>query len=283
MSITKIVLKLMLVLFPLALASHLNLPLARAQGSGPEARKFDEFGDIQYSDLIARLDNFAIQLQNEPSVRGFIIVYRTRRDLPGLSNRYAMRSRNYLVKRRGIPSARVVTVDGGEANCLTQELWIVPVGAAPKPRSDAYSNSYIDPDTARKFDELYLGTAEDGWSAETEDMAANLDAFASALQKEPQAKAYLIAYDQYYIERGVAEYLGRGGRKYSRVYLDPRGTGWKILRAEREYLMSIYRLPASRIKLINGGYRSTRQVELWIVPRGASAPIPTPNRFPGRK
>src|SRR5204863_8246308 len=61
------------------------------------ARKFDEFGDVQYSDLIARLDNFAITLQNEPNTKGFIVVYRSRRDLPGLSNRMAIRSRDYLV------------------------------------------------------------------------------------------------------------------------------------------------------------------------------------------
>src|SRR5687767_13285832 len=103
-----------------------------AQAAKQEARKFDEFYDIQYSDLIARLDNFAIQIQTEPGTRGFIVVYRTRRDLRGLSNRYAQRMKNYLVKTRGLSNERVVTVDGGAASCLTQELWIVPPGATPK-------------------------------------------------------------------------------------------------------------------------------------------------------
>jgi hypothetical protein len=58
-----------------------------AQANPQAARKFDEFSDIQSSDLMARLDNFAIQLQNEPTVKGFILVYRSRRDLQGLSNR----------------------------------------------------------------------------------------------------------------------------------------------------------------------------------------------------
>src|SRR6266850_139498 len=73
-----------------------------AQPKENTARKFDEFGDVQYSDLIARLDNFAIALQGEPNAKGFIVVYRSHRDLPGLSNRMAIRSRDYLVNSRGL-------------------------------------------------------------------------------------------------------------------------------------------------------------------------------------
>src|SRR5205085_51932 len=64
------------------------------------ARKFDEFGDVYVTDIKARADNFAIELQNNPMTKGFIIVYRSRRDLPGLSFRYADRIREYLVSTR---------------------------------------------------------------------------------------------------------------------------------------------------------------------------------------
>ena len=76
--------------------------VAPAQTSNPTARKFDEFGDILASDLVARLDNFAVTLSNEPGSKAFLMVYRTRRDLPGLSSRYAHRMRSYLVDTRGI-------------------------------------------------------------------------------------------------------------------------------------------------------------------------------------
>jgi hypothetical protein len=36
-------------------------------------RAFDEFGDISCEDEMARLDSFAIQLQNEPSAKGLIV------------------------------------------------------------------------------------------------------------------------------------------------------------------------------------------------------------------
>lgn len=109
--------------------------IAFAQTDDSRARKVDEFGDILASDLIARLDNLAIKVQNDPTARAFLIVYRTRRDLPGLSNRYAHRMKSYLIQSRGITPDRVITVDGGEASCLTQELWIVEPGGAPQPKA----------------------------------------------------------------------------------------------------------------------------------------------------
>jgi hypothetical protein len=238
----------------------------RAQIKTDAARKFDEFGDIEYSDKIARLDNFAIQLMNEPATRGFIIVYRTRRDLPGLSNRYALWMKNYMMMTRGIPAERVVTVDGGVASCLMQELWIVPVGKTPAPRQDAYNNSFVDAETARKFDEHYYalpGESDDG-TTDYSDFAVNFDAFATELRKETGSSAYLIGYAQY--ERDTARAV------------------WKILRAEKNYLVKTYAIAPSRIRLVYGGYRNFRQVELWIVPRRADAPIPTPTRrSPHRK
>src|SRR5438445_708904 len=92
-----------------------------AHPQGQTARKVDEFGDIQLSDLKARLDNLGVQLQNEPGAKGFILVNRSRRDLPGLSYRYAQRSKDYLINTRGIAKERVIAVDGGEADCVRQQ------------------------------------------------------------------------------------------------------------------------------------------------------------------
>lgn len=273
---------MLILLSGISLLLHIDLP-ARTQSDNQLARKFDEFGDIEYSDKIARLDNFAIQLQNEPDKRGFIIVYRARRDLPGLSSRYALWMKHYMVATRGLPGERIMTVDGGNADCLKQELWIVPVGATPTPRSDAYSHAFIDTDSARKFDEHYYGSNEEGdWFGATLDLVTNLDAFATALRREPRSQAYIIAYAQYYIERGVESNEGRD-RPYKRVYLDPAGIAWKMLKREKAYLAGSYHIAPSRIKIIDGGYRKLRMVELWIVPRGVHAPIPTPNQFPRRR
>jgi hypothetical protein len=106
-----------------------------AQTEKKAAEKFDEFGDILYSDLNARLDNFGSLLMRESNVRGFIIVYRSRRDLPGLSFALALQMKDHLVTRLNVPQDRIVTVDGGIAMCLTRELWVVPVPPVPTPNS----------------------------------------------------------------------------------------------------------------------------------------------------
>lgn len=278
-------LKLLILFSPICLLVQPDRA-AQSQTNNQEARKFDEFGDILYSDLIARLDNFAIQLQQEPGTRGFIFVYRTRRDLPGLSNRYALRMKNYLMVR-GIAATRVVTVDGGIASCLMQELWIVPVGATPKPRSDAYDNSFADPDTPHKFDEHFFplpqDVAEDGGYTNLENLNVKLDGYGAALRRESTSQAYIIAYAQNYLERGFTSAAQERQIPYRRVRLDPPGTARKMLATVKSYLVKTYSIAPSRIKVIDGGYRTSRLVELWIVPPGANAPIPTPNQFPGRK
>lgn len=101
--------------------------------------KFDEFGDINCEEEYARLDNFAIHLQNTPSAQGYIIFYggrRFRSRLPrvGEAAARAGRLKPYLVNRRGIPADRVVVINGGYRDNFVVELWIVPPGAAaPEP------------------------------------------------------------------------------------------------------------------------------------------------------
>ena len=97
-------------------------------------RKFDEFGDIACEDEMARLDNFAIHLLNDPSAKGLMIFYggqRFRRRLPkqGEAAARAARLKPYLVQRRGVPSDQVIVLDGGYAREWHVEIWIIPAGA----------------------------------------------------------------------------------------------------------------------------------------------------------
>jgi hypothetical protein len=93
--------------------------------------KYDEYGNIRFNDEKARLDNYAIELQNNPGAQGYIIAYGGRVGRAGEAQRRADRARDYLVNTRGIDSSRIVTVDGGYREELTVQLWIVPAGATP--------------------------------------------------------------------------------------------------------------------------------------------------------
>jgi hypothetical protein len=102
-------------------------------------RKFDEYGDIRFNDEKARLDNFAIQLQNEPGSTATIIAYGT---CAGEGQARADRAKNYLVNTRGIEASRITAIDGGCRPDLTVQLWIVPTGATA-PAADTAGN--VDP------------------------------------------------------------------------------------------------------------------------------------------
>ncbi|MCA1683555.1 MAG: hypothetical protein LC708_00245, partial [Actinobacteria bacterium] len=95
------------------------------------ARKIDEYGNVKFNDEKARLDNFAIELQNNPGAQGYIIAYGGRKGRAGEAQARADRAKDYLVNTRGISADRIVTVDGGYRENLTVELWLVPAGATP--------------------------------------------------------------------------------------------------------------------------------------------------------
>lgn len=90
--------------------------------------RFDEYGDIRFNDEKARLDNYAIQLQNQTGSQGYIIAYGT---CEGQGQARADRAKNYMVNTRGIEAGRITTIDGGCRADLAVELWIVPTGATP--------------------------------------------------------------------------------------------------------------------------------------------------------
>jgi hypothetical protein len=96
-----------------------------------KAQKYDEFGAINLEDEWARLDNFAIGLQNDPMATGYIIIYGGRKSKKGYAATTIKRMKTYLVRQRGMDAARFKTVDGGLREDPSGELWLVPQGATP--------------------------------------------------------------------------------------------------------------------------------------------------------
>jgi len=104
-----------------------------SQAAAPN-RPFDEFGDINCEDEMARLDNFAVQLQNEPQSKAVIIFFAgTMRGgkLPkrGEAEARVARIRSYLTETRGVPGERMVIMNAGYDAEFNVRLWSVPPGA----------------------------------------------------------------------------------------------------------------------------------------------------------
>lgn len=103
-----------------------RVPREELQG----ARLMDKFGSIRSNDEKARLDNYAIELNNDPTSMGYIIVYgRTSR--PGEAKKRADHIKQYLQYYRRIDINRLVSLDHCFLSRLEVRLYIVPRGASP--------------------------------------------------------------------------------------------------------------------------------------------------------
>ena len=93
---------------------------------------FDSYGDLSWEDEKAHLDNFAIAMQHDPELVGYIIVFAGRRACVGEAKDRALRAKKYIVETRGIQKNRIKRIDGGYREELTVILQPSPRGK-PKP------------------------------------------------------------------------------------------------------------------------------------------------------
>ena len=145
-----------------------------------------------------------------------------------------------------------ITVDtaglGGQSVTATVELG----GLDPSCSRTASCTTGIQvpPKTPVKFDEY--------GDIRFDDEKARLDAYASQLQNDPGAQGYIIAY-------GTC--AGDGLCTHTSCIVAEK-------RADRakDYLVTVRGIDAGRIVTIDGGCRSAVDVELWVVPTGATPP-----------
>ena len=103
-----------------------TMPLPKIIGD-----RFDEFPDISRNDEKARLDNYAVALQSDPTATGYVIVYPGRTSKRGDVQHHSSRIVEYLVHSRGLDERRIVTLVGAPREELKVVLWVAPQGAAP--------------------------------------------------------------------------------------------------------------------------------------------------------
>jgi len=96
---------------------------------------FDQYGDIRFEDEKARLDNFAIQLSNEPLLTGQILMSAGQETFKNETAERLARDRSYLVNVRKTDPNRITTVDCGFTKDLSIRLYMIPV-AVPPPTCD---------------------------------------------------------------------------------------------------------------------------------------------------
>jgi hypothetical protein len=98
---------------------------------GDIARKFDEWGDIPFSDEKARLDNAAIQLRHDQGYIIYLVISAGKTACVGEARARGIRAKNYLVRERGVKERQIVWIDGGYQDTVTTEVWIWPPNMKP--------------------------------------------------------------------------------------------------------------------------------------------------------
>lgn len=120
----------------LCLSASLSAPVSAQPAQERATGKVDEYGPVGFEDEMARLDNFALLLQNRPDLKGYLVVYAGRDTLPGHIPGVLRRAFSYLTQMRGLDAARLEVVNGGFREQKATELWAVGAGERPPTPTD---------------------------------------------------------------------------------------------------------------------------------------------------
>jgi len=221
-----------------------------AQARKPKATRFDQFGKLGHCDLGARLDNFAILVQNTRGSQATIISYGPDGEGPATGKYMLELIEDYLVNVRGFNPSRVTTIYGGRNTDPTQpviELWLTPKGAAsPEPQKyethlESFQGLFVDEAASDNFDMYWEDEMGPGIPGTTD------ASFADILHQQKNATGYIVV--------------------YSGEDLTP-GAWRRIAQSQIDYFKA-FKLEANRFKMIFAGHQKETRLQLWISPDGA--------------
>jgi hypothetical protein len=224
--------------------------LAQDEGQGTQARKYGDYVNLFTScNAGAHLDGLAIELQNDPTLTGFIRIYGPGGPDDRFGQRAAEASRNYIVMTRGIDGSRVKAAYAGRYERMEEvltELWLVPEGAEPPPpwkyEPDLeFEGKFVELDTWDGPDE------HEGWSTSAEVALVGLS---DLMRRRKDARAYLVAYQTDESAPGAWR----------------RAADWQIDK------LSVNGVAPERVRVIFGGYAREEQVKVWVLPPNAPPP-----------
>ncbi len=254
MKVTSSPFRLMLGLLLLVVVGESDLIAQQPDLKSSMPVKFDEYGRVGGCDHSARLDNFAITLQNTPDLNAYVVSYGPEGDEQS-TGRVGERIKDYLVNSRGIDGERISTAYGGRNDDLKSfriQLWLIPPGVVP-PEPTKYENA-LETFTGM-FDEYH---AWDGvnWGEFEEGSGPSVGkttevSFLQMLTKRRSTTAYIVAFN------GSDAAPGAWRRVATAVVEDFQKRG----------------VESTRLRIVYGGTTKETKVQLWIVPTAAQPPV----------
>ena len=238
----------------------------------------DQFpSNINTEDLMSRLDSLGSELLKSENSLALVKVNGEKKNLQGFSYRYAEKMKAYLTNNRRINGTKIITQQCNGENEIIVELILV---SAKKDIAECEKSLFIPGKTAQ-FDSYYYSFEYPEFDdccaifgADYAGARASLKAFAELLKKSPESRAYIISYN--------GTNIHWINNKTIRI-LDSISLGQATAKAAKSILVE-NGIEDARITIVYGGYKdSTRNIELWFVPKGGEIPKPKPNYFPKKK
>jgi hypothetical protein len=237
----------------LALACAAPAP-AQIKGREPRARKVGDYvNQFTSCNAGAYLDSFAIELQNDPAATGHVVVYGPGGTDDEFGQSMADAAKSYLVATRGIEDSRVRAVYAGRYEKMQElltELWLVPDGAGPPPKTKYRPDFGFE----GKFFERGLWDGPPvavsdvgGWGSSSEVAMVGLS---EMMRRRKDALAYLVAY------HGEESTPG----------------AWRRVTERQAEELREHGVEAGRLKVIFGGYAKEEKLQYWILPPDAPPP-----------
>ena len=119
----------------LSLSVAAQKPTGKPEIIDPPTR-FDEWTKLTFADEKARLDNLAIHWQQSNRILIHIVIYAGKKACVGEADARWARMRDWLVRKRRVPSDKISWVDGGYREEPTVTIWLWPpdLGKPPDAR-----------------------------------------------------------------------------------------------------------------------------------------------------
>jgi hypothetical protein len=89
-------------------------------------RPFDAYTILSWEDTKARLDIFSAQLQEQPTMKGFVIIYAGQGERISKLSVQAERTKTYLINILNIDPKRIKVINGGRRERPAIDFFIVP-------------------------------------------------------------------------------------------------------------------------------------------------------------
>jgi len=225
-----------------------------------QAHLIDELGKPCSEDLMARLDNYFIQLNNDPTAIGYIVFYGDKSIEE--TNLNFIKILTEIYPNRRFDKTRLSLLRGENRDSMKIQFWIAPAGTNPPEVEKGFvSEKYT---STKPFDKNWADFTR--WSGKLEiyndgffdlgcDFSPNREAFAKILLSNPELTGYLIVYTKF----------GKGKTRANQI------SNFAV-----KDLVRNFKIPQNRLKTIYGGNREEPEIEFWIVPKNAKPPVPKP-------